>query len=143
MKTNLVTLFKSYSEVLSVHQQAYLQHVHEYPCAVCLVEKRTLYGVHAHHELLSAQFSYSKRFTDFTALPLCQRHHEKRHVIGFDNFWKPYPSLPFEVAQKMLLEFVSLDVQEKFCNDFIVNRKKFDNLLYKMLAKLLGKEMEC
>lgn len=140
MKNNLVTLFKSYSEVLSAHQQAYLQHVHDYPCVGCLIEKRTFYGVHAHHELLSAQFSYSKRFTDFTALPLCQRHHEKRHAIGFDNFWKLYPSLPFEVAQKMLLDFFSLDTREKFDNDFIINRKKFDNLLYRVLNKLLWKE---
>lgn len=141
MKNDLVTLFRLYKEPLSIHQKAYLQHVHEYPCACCLATKRTLYGVHAHHEMLSAQFSYSKRFTDFTAIPLCVKHHENRHAVGFDNFWKPYPSLPFQVAQRMLLDFVSLDNQEKFCDDFVSNRKKFDNLLYRTLTKLLEKEM--
>lgn len=142
MKNNLVTLFKSYSEVLSVHQRAYLQHVHEYPCVKCLIEKRTNYGVHAHHELLSAQFAYSKRFTDFTVLPLCQKHHEKRHAIGFDSFWSPYPPIPFEAAQKMLIEFLSITDKEKFCNDFFINRKKFDNLLYKIINKLVSKGVE-
>jgi hypothetical protein len=142
MKNDLSALFRLYKEPLSIHQKAYLQHVHEYPCVFCLVNKKTLYEVHAHHELLSVQFAYSKRFTDFTAIPLCTKHHENRHFLGFDNFWKQYPSLPFKVAQKMLSEFITVDVQENFCDDVFLNRKKFDNLLYRVLTKLLEREME-
>ncbi len=87
----------------------YLDHVREYPCIACVALGRINRNVFAHHEDLSFKYSFYKRATDFTAVPLCLHHHNERHKLGREKFWSKY--LGNEVA---VYPFVFLMLSEYF-----------------------------
>ena len=114
----------------------YLDHVREYPCIACIGLGRINRNVFAHHEDLSFKYSFYKRATDFTAVPLCLNHHNERHKLGREKFWSKY--LGNEVA---VYPFVFLMLSEYFkeLKDFMEEKisiytdkylEQFDSITY-------------
>lgn len=102
------TMTPTFKELIN---KDYLAMVREVPCVVCHLNRRTgSLPSEAHHEGLSVEFQFYKRKNDYTAIPLCMKHHMARHnkFGGIGHFWYTNTGLvetPYYAAINMMSIF--------------------------------------
>lgn len=102
----------------------YLNTIREKPCLMCQVSgNSTGLASEAHHEDVLESNRYAKRSSDYSAVPLCKLHHEQRHAVGFEVFWRAVGDYlgeqeaePFFVAASIVVLYL-LDFLEKITGD--------------------------
>lgn len=122
----------------SYNNQEYIEEISELPCIVCYFDK-TLNGEVSdpHHESLSFKFKDYKRKNDYTALPVCHPHHQERHKLGQNEFWRKHTGktdTPFFIALQLMLNFsknTGLVLPEKL-QKVLTTQEYFDYSEYKL-----------
>lgn len=131
-----------------LYEKKYLEFLHRGDCIACFLGKDSEIKnplkrkIIAHHENLSYCFRGYKRVTDFSAITLCEFHHQKRHNEGFFIYerWFGDSSLVYLVNFSLLAEFfreegfVSLADKIEKCKGeinekLLTNSKLFDRML--------------
>ena len=73
----------------------YLKWVRTQPCCICLG-----LGIHAHH--LSTRGAGG---SDYTAVPLCFKHHHEIHILGDRTFGDHYAVNLWEIAHGLVVKW--------------------------------------
>ena len=73
----------------------------------CVISGSSSIDIH-HESLLSGFRGSAKRYNDFQALPLDKDLHiGVRHLLGKEKFWEKYRVNPYEISEKLLIEYLS------------------------------------
>jgi len=73
----------------------------------------------AHHENVFDSTRYEKRNNDYSAVPLCKVHHEQRHAVGFDVFWRMVGEYLGEEEKSKPPFFIAGAVVSLYITDFL------------------------
>ena len=82
-----------------IESEAYLQHVREYPCAVCGQP-----NVDPHHIETRGT---SQKAHDLWTIPLCRKHHNAWHDSGGETFCREHGLRPWREVTCLLTEFIA------------------------------------
>ena len=112
----------------------YLDAIRQKPCLVCKISGRhTGLVSEAHHENVFDTTRFEKRKNDYSTVPLCKLHHEQRHTVGFDVFWKMVGEYldereapPFFIAASIVALYLA-DFLGNLVND--LDQDEYQNLL--------------
>lgn len=127
---------KEFIEKLTEAEKYYLNCISDFPCIACYVSgiRGKEGSVQLHHERFSRYFGYEKRATDLQCIPLCFKHHEERHTLGFNKFWSKYANKP-ENAYLFIYTLWSMCFPKCISGDFndLTNPESFDSLLVRVV----------
>jgi len=126
---------------MSFKNDEYLNFIRKNPCLVCHLSGRpTGLAAEAHHESVSTINRHHKRGNDYATVPLCKIHHDQRHAIGFDTFWKivgdylgEREKSPFFIAASLVSMYL-LEFLDKITSDLAPD--EHERLLAEISSKL-------
>ncbi len=136
------------NEEVKILEKKYLEYLHNFPCFVCYLGKDSNINspnkrsIIAHHENLSYCFKGYKRSTDFSAITLCEYHHEIRHKLGREVyrdwfgdenkiFYLNFSLLESFFEQEKIYEVAEkiAELKEELTDDQLTNRLLFDSIV--------------
>lgn len=88
---------------LPERDEEYLEYIHNQPCVICGRQHQS----HAHHAKIPRYVSNSKKTPDWTAVPLCQKHHlEGAHTEGHKWLLEKIKWLPVDLETFCRLNYL-------------------------------------